>query len=398
MIRNDGSVRSINNPVRDNRYLLRDHGLYRGVIREVIYTDNPKNDSGAGQSATETVYTVMIIGGDKDGQIFNNARVLRTLGGFDNYEEISLKATQGISNADITEIVAAADPSLRSIPTLGGDVVYIQFLNGDPHMPVIVGLGNHQQAPRDASTLEGPLYAHRFNGIATDIDKNGEFSWTKDNGAYVPYFPNPENPLAPFVNQFAPLPGQEEAVSVTLNNEYNLKLSFLPGLTVTADGLKDTVSVATAIGTSWSIDGPTDTFKVSTIGGSSLALSTSSGFKLATATGDSFSIGSNAISLKNTGGDALDLSNGSVSLKDLAGDALSISNGAISLKSLNGANLSFDATGFIKLGNASGDALQILQTLIQTLSTDTAAGFGAPLTNVAQYIQLLTQIQLITGG
>lgn len=398
MQRQDGSIRSSNNPVKDNRYLIRDYGLYKGVIRSVIYVDDPKNDSGAGQDPTETLYNVMIIGGDRDGQIFNNARVMRRLGGFDNYEEITLKPTQGITSADITAVLANSDPSLRSIPKLGGDSIFIQFLNGDPHMPIITGLSNHQASPPDSESSVAPIFVERYNGVTTAIDKNGEFFWTKDNGAFVPYFPNPADPLMPFVNQFAPLTGQSNAVSVSLNNEYNFTLKFLPGLTIVADGLKDSVSLITAVGTALSLSGPSDTFKATTIGGASLALSTSSGFAIKSATGDALSVGSGSISLKNAGGDALSLGSGTASIKDLAGDSLSLSNGAVSLKSLSGGNLSISNTGFIKLGNTSADALQILQQLLQALSTDTYSGFGAPATNVAMYVQLLSQIQLITGG
>jgi hypothetical protein len=365
MQRQDGSVRSSNNPVRQNRYLIKDYGLYKGVVRSVIYTDDDRNDSGAGQDPTETVYVVMVIGGDRDGQIFNNARLMRNLGGFDNYSEITLKSTEGISHQDITSIIAAGDPSLNKIEKLGGDSVYIQFLNGDPHMPVIVGMSNHQEAPADSTSTDGPVFVERYNGITTDIDKNGVFTWSKDNGAYVPFLPNIDNPLAPFINQFAPLTGQTDAVVVTLNNTYELSVAFLPGLTITADGLKDSVSIATAVGTAFEISGPTDSLKLSTTGGASLALDTTSGLSVKTATGDALAIGNGAVSLKNTAG----------------------------------ANLSFDATGFIKLGNSSGDVLKdVLEALIQALTTEAPAGFGAPLLNVATYVQLLTKIQLITGG
>lgn len=401
MNRNDGSINSVNNPTWSNRYEVRDYGLYKGVIRDILYTDDDRNNSGGGKQ-NEVLYSVMAVGGDRDGQLFDNARVLRGLGGFDNWEEINLKSTEGISRLDPASIAAIGDPSINRIDKLGGDVVYFQFLNGDIHMPVIVGMGKHQSDDQTESAEdEGPKYAKRYNGIKTTISKDGEFAWTKDNGLWVPIFPNINDPLMPFINQFAPLVGQEEAVSITLGNKYDFKFEYLLGLNVTIDGLTDEIAFNTTAGAAYTLSGLKDSFVVGTTVGTGLEVSgLTDSISLTTAVGAAVSIDglSDEISLSTTGGASVTISTASgISVEDVLGDSLELATGAVTLKNATGAKLAFDQAGFIKLGNNTGDALQILGELLQTLSTETAAGFGAPLTSVALYAQLLIKLKLITG-
>lgn len=401
MYRSDGSYRSSNVPEWDNRYQLRDYGIYRGVVRDVIYTDDERNDSGDGDP-NEVVYSVMVIGGERDGQVFDNARLMRTLGGFANFEQIILKKLEGVTKADPANAIALGDPTISEVSKFNGDVVYVQFVNGDPHLPLIIGLGYHQAADPEATEDDGQLYQRQFNGIFTEITKDGEFTWSKDNGASVPLFPNSADPLYPFVNQFAPLPGQEQAVKFSLDNEYNLDFEFLTGLSVAISGLEDTFTFTTAAGAAWAMNGITDSHEFSTTVGTTVAISgIEDSINLTTAAGAAISISglTDEISLDSAFGDSLSVSaaNG-IQASTPTGTALSMKNGEVSIDSA-AANLTLDKTGFIKLGNASGDVLKdVLQALIQSLSMATYSGFGAPGSNVADLVQLLAKIQLITGG
>ena len=354
MIRNDGSIRSANFPSAANK--IRDYGIHKAIVRAVYHTDDDNNDSGQ-----ETVYDVCAIGGDRCGQMFHNARVLRTLGGWANYEETVLKAVEGITGADPASIEAAIDPSINSEDTQNGDTVYIQFLSGDLMMPLIVGMAHHKMSPDDSTDSDGQIHARVFNGCKTVIDADGIFTFSKDNGALVDFGINPKDPKYPYVNQFAPLPGQAEAFKFTLDNDYTAVFEFTPGPTFTISG------------------GTTDSFEMATFAGTTLTLDT-------------------GIAMADVAGDSLDIADGTITLKNLTGDSLEMSQGAVTVKNTVGAKLVLDSTGFVKLGNSTGDALVILKELIKSLSTASYSGFGAPGSNVADLIQLLAKIQLITGG
>lgn len=404
MIREDGSILSSNNPTARNRYQIKDYGLYRGVVRDTIYIDDDRNDTNGGVDCTEVVYTIMVVGGDRDGQIFNNARLMRTLGGFDNFEEITLKQTEGITGFDISAVGALADPSIRNIEKLSGDNVYIQFLNGDLHMPVIVGLAKHgADSIAEAEESEGPRMRKRFNGIYTEINLDGEFTWSKDNGAWVPFLPNINNPLAPFVNQFAPLPGQDEAVKITLGNKYDFLFEYSLGLSVSIDGIADAFEFTTTTGTALTITGlATDTIEATTALGTkvSIAGGTSDSIEMATAVGAAIKIDGlgDEISLSTTAGSALTLSASSgVSIESFEGTSLELATGAATLKNPAGAQLVLDTAGTIKLGNATGDAMQLIGQLIQSLAGAVYSGFGAPGSNVADLAQLVVKWKLISG-
>lgn len=402
MFREDGSIKSSNLPTRDQRALVRDYGLYRGVVRDVVYTDSDNNESGGDKGPNEVLYDIMVIGGERDGQIFSNARLIRTLGGWDNFEEITLKKLEGITKSDPTSVLASADLPIKEIAKFNGDVVYFQFINGDPTLPVIIGLGYHQGADPEAEESDGPRFKRKFNGVLTEISKDGEYSWTKSNGAFVPLLPNSANLLYPYVSQFAPIPGQEEALKLTIGNKYDILFETFLGLNVAIDGLADTVAISTTVGTMWSLDGKADSFEVGTAVGTgfkvdgladSLNLETAAGavckidglsdkFSVDVAFGDSFSV-----SAKD-----------GIQASTPTGTSLSMKNGEVALLSGGQATLVLDKTGFIKLGNASGDVLKdVLGMLLQTLSVEAPAGFGAPLVGAATYLQLMTKLKLISG-
>lgn len=400
MYREDGSIRSANLPVWDNRYQVKETGIFRGVVKEVIYTDHDNNDSGKG-TPNEVLYTVMIIGGDRDGQVFQNARLIRGLGGFANFEEVILKQLEGITQADPTSLAALGDPSINNVPNFNGDVVYLQFLNGSLNMPVIVGMGYHQKAEPEASAADGQRYRRKFNGIFTEITKDGEFNWAKDNGLAVPVSINPDDPLYPFINQFAPILGQEEAVNVTLGNKYDFKLSYFTGLEVSIDGVTDSFDFLTGAGAEYSLDGLADSHELSTTVGTGYVLNgLSDSHELSTAAGASIEIKGLAdeVNLSTTSGAKLLISATSgVDLKDAVGAELTLATGEAKLVSVGGAKLDLAPTGLIKFGNSTGDVLQILGELLQTLTIETPAGFSAPLSQAAKYAELMIKLKLISG-
>lgn len=405
MNRDDGSIRSVNTPVWDNRFQRRDYGLYRGVVRDVIFTDNEFNNSGGASSPNEVLYNVMIIGGDRDGQIFENARLVRSLGGFSNFEEKTLKKVEGLTKLDPSNPLTLADFPISEMHRWNGDTVYIQFLNGDVTMPVIIGHAYHQAGEAEAAESDGPRYRWKYNGVYKEVTREGEFTWSKDNGSYLPVSPNTANPLYPFVSQFAPLPGQEQAVKVTLGNQYDFKFEYLLGLNVMIDGVADEFGFTTTSGASIKLTGlETDSLIIGTVLGTTLKVEggTADSLTLGTAAGTLLTVvggADDAITLKAAFGDTL-----SVSAKDgiqastPTGTSLSMKSGEVKIASGGQAALTLDKTGFVKLGNSSGDVLKdILGELIKSLSTATYAGYGAPGSNVADLVKLIAKLQLITG-
>ena len=399
MLRNDGSVRSTNFPEWGNRHVVRDFGIYKGAVRSVIYSDDENNDS-AGQ---EVVYKVIIIGGDRDGQVFDNARVMRGLGGAFNYQETVLKATEGLSGFDPASPQAAGDPSLRNIPTHNGDVVYLQFLNGDIALPLIVGFAHHKKAPDEATESDGQRDIRMFNGCKTFIDADGVFTFTKDNGAYAAAGLNPDDHTYPLVNQFVPFVGGKEAFTFSVDNQFvvNMALALGPSLVLTGS-TTDSLSLTTYLGTSIDITGGTaDSVALTTAAGAAFTLDgLGDSLALATTAGAMINIDgiSDSVDISTTAGNSISLSTSGVAIAGMAGESLELASGAVTMASSAGASLELDAAGFVKLGNSTGDALAILGELIQQLSVETASGFGAPLTGAPIYAQLLAKIQLITGG
>lgn len=402
MIRDDGSVRSVNEPVWANRHQVRDYGLYRGVVREVVYTDDERNDSGAGEP-NEVVYNLMVIGGDRDGQLFNNARLVRTLGGWDNFEEIVLKQLEGLTKSDPTSEVALGDLPISDTPTFNGDVVYFQFLNGDLHMPVIIGMGYHQAAEAEASADDGQRSRKKFNGILTEITKDGEFTWSKDNGSSVPVLPNPSDPLYPFVNQFAPIPGQDGAVVFTLGNELDLSFDYYTGLNVTIDGIADEFSFTSAGGAGYTLNGLSDSHEFATTVGTSVTIDgAGDSVGIDSAAGASIVVNGlqDSIDATTVSGAGLSISaDGGIVAQDALGDKLEMSAGAVTLQNAAGAMLTFNEAGFVELGNSGAKLFaDIIIPLLQSMATASYAGFGAPGSNVADFIQLLVKANLIAGA
>lgn len=401
MFRPDGSIDSSNNPVAGNQYSVRDFGLYKGQVINVVYTDSEENTSGE-DSSPRVQYEVRVMGGPRDGQIFKEVTELQTFGGISNYSERIWKGTTTLTRQDPASIFV-----LESYEELNGDLVYIQFVNGDLNYPVIIGGARHGVTNFEGATEEdGPRFTTKVNGITTEISKDGEFSWTKANGMFSPTpFPNPKGSPTLLQDQFVELPGFEEAVQITLGNEFDFlfKMNVTPGqgIEVAIDGTADTFTLTTLVGSSLLIDGTGDKLAFTTAAGLSVtADGLGDKFEVAGVAGATFALDgvSDAFTIATAAGSKLEVSGTSgISMEDPLGDKLSLSQGAVALENAAGAKLEFDAAGLIKLGNSSGDLLQIIGEAFTALSTQTAAGFGAPTSTVATFTQLLVKIKLLSG-
>ncbi len=287
--RADGSFNSTNNPIESNRYMVFDYGMYKAQISKVMYIDSPQNNSNVDQGP-EVQYEVRIIGGQRDGQIFSNAVDMQLYGGISNYSERGWKAVSTITNADPANVL---NPSIEPPKKLNGDVVYIQFINGDIHYPVILGGAKHaSNIIEGATTSDHQKYSTSFNGISTEIDKDGVFTWIKAKGLYS---------ATPLVNsesqtlwdQFIPIVGMEEAVSVTINNDLLLRLAVNPvadqGISVEIDGLNDSFAVTTALSDSLRLSS-TDGFSIRLANGAQLTLHPTSFVSLGNSSDDAMLI------------------------------------------------------------------------------------------------------------
>lgn len=385
MIREDGSIKSVNAPYVDNRYMVADHGIHKGVIIDVLFTDNTANSSGTTNPPDEVLYSVLLMGGTRDGHLLTNVRMLYDQGGSFNYSEYVAKRMEPITPiSTLGSPLSAIDPVLKGPSSYNGDVVYIQFVNGDINSPLIMGFGKNKSVEKlEATESEGYRKRSKFNGIFTEIDKDGQFKWVKDNGAFVSQMINPNNPLVPFKNEFAPLIGQEEAIQFNVNNENLVSLKFFTGAEVSIDGSlnNDLMMFKTAIGTAYTMTGgTTDSHNFSTAVGTAVLID-----------------GMNdSISLTAAFGDTLSVSaKDGVQISTPTGTSLSMKNAQVDIGSGAGATLSLGKDGKIGLGNSIGDVLDILYQLLNELATDVFSGFGAPAGKAALYAQLATKLLLI---
>ena len=164
------SVVSNNTPTPTNNFARQDNNLYRCMITKVCYTDDPLNVTSNAPNPN-VLYEATVLGGFFEGQLLSNISLASWLGGQFNYAERTLRA---------------ASRPLNEVPLSeqDGDIVYIQFIQGDRLAPVIIGLGTQ---PLDgdgtgAATADGPLWVEQFNGVETRIDNMGNYSVIRKGG------------------------------------------------------------------------------------------------------------------------------------------------------------------------------------------------------------------------
>jgi len=114
----------------------------------------------------EIMYVVEVQ--DQGDKLFIPCYQLRKFGGIFNYEDYTLQTYKYNISYD----------AIPAFENKAGDMVLVGYLNGDPREGMILGGLVH---PARVSTLQpedGPQYLSQFNGIVTNINKDGELTVT----------------------------------------------------------------------------------------------------------------------------------------------------------------------------------------------------------------------------
>lgn len=246
-IRPDGSVQSSTTPTLQNLGAQEDNSLYRCMVTKVIYVDDAQNIT-TNATNPRVLYEVVVLGGFASGQVIGNCRLASILGGNFNYYERTLRP-------------ASKNVSKSSLSTNDGDIVYVQYVQGNRGAPVIVGLdqGISTGTAVGAKTANGQIEHHQYNGIESLIDASGNFTWIRHGG-------KTDKTLSAFV------PDKTEDVKFNVGPG-KVTLTFKSGVTMTIDGTGDQITLATKGGAQVSIDGATDTILLKTKGSGELKLS-----------------------------------------------------------------------------------------------------------------------------
>lgn len=173
MRRNDGSFESANTPAAWRQTEDIDDSLFKAMITRVYYVDEQNNISKGARNA-EVSYEAIIVGGSREGQIVTNVRDISSLGGEYNASERIWRATSKKS------FVKGSGTPLEE---QDGDLVYIQFLNGNDNFAVILGGAKHfKNTTTGAKKAEGPRVLWEYNGIRVLINNKGELTVTQYGG------------------------------------------------------------------------------------------------------------------------------------------------------------------------------------------------------------------------
>lgn len=238
MYRGDDSIESANTPSNDSyRDMERDYSVYRCVVVQRKYTDDDENISK--DSTVPTVmYDVQVIGGYKEGHVFVNCRLVQELGGDNNFSERVLKA----STKPLNE---------TGLSKTDGDIVYIAFIGGDTSAGIILGGGNQPQDSDQtgASSEQAIRKKSQYNGILTEIDKDGNYTLTRLGGTF-----NEQT------SEFEP---DKNGKNITIAYEdEKITRTFKSGLKITEDGKNDKFTVETSGGAIITINGKAGTIEI----------------------------------------------------------------------------------------------------------------------------------------
>lgn len=276
----DRSVESGNVPVVDDLRYPKDMSLYRCMVVESKFIDGDNNLT-SGAVNPRVLYDVVVIGGFKSGQIISNCRLMKPMGSETSYYERTLKKTTF---------------KLQETPLEqhDGEIVFVQFVQGDKSFPLIVGFDNAFQRVEAMDTLraDAPRLVKSFNGNSLEINNKGEISFTRtggevnEDGVFVPTEVEEEG------KELVNLDLNEEFVKLTdpnmeilINNPEKTfrhtvstedtayrelidgtnevtTRTYKSGLTVVEDGANDKVEITTAGGSRLLVDGSTDTVEV----------------------------------------------------------------------------------------------------------------------------------------
>ena len=240
-IRPDGSVQPTSVPTYDNVVKRGDFAMYRGMVTRVIYKDDPNNITQNAENP-EVLYDVIILGGQKAGQVVSNCRLSSDFGGNDNFQERTLPAATKKFNETPLE-------------QQDGAVVIFHFTQGHSGYPVITSIdgGTKTSAFTGATKAEAPRLRQQYNGIFEEIDRNGDYTFIRKGGMIneeTGHFQS-EKEAANFTYERTIKGSVEEikrntdTIKQTFDSGENpiVSIEFKSGMKISFDGKNDTIEL-----------------------------------------------------------------------------------------------------------------------------------------------------------
>lgn len=231
MKRADGSILSANFPAHNRlsqNKVDRDYGIYRCMVKAVLYVDDVKNTTFKNKQVT---YEVVILGGMQEGQIIPNVKAMNFLGGENNYSERIFRALES----------PLSGPGRKVMADQKGDIVYVGYTQGDKTAPIIIGCGTQplDEDKTGATIADGPRWVEEYNGLKREINKLGELLLTQKTGT-----------LDADKNIFVPDAADTFEQKESWETGEKHTREFKSGLKVAIDGVADSYKVTASGGAS----------------------------------------------------------------------------------------------------------------------------------------------------
>jgi hypothetical protein len=331
--------------------------LRRGVVKSVIYPEDPNNRSG------NLEYVVTIAGQDYPGVVdaYNG-------GGIYNHRTKVRRATENIKPEDMP-----ANGGVDKVynEKRDGESVWVLMLGGDSDFPVIVGSDYHPRRLenpdyKEVTKDDGRLWREEFNGFQFQIDKDANLSiehlGLKDEASIT----NSPGQDKEAVTENAPAIGTKVTMKSTGDLEVDIKGELLK-----FEMLKETEIAKFTLGElTFIIDGPNETYTVQNSQSSLVieptisTLTTPEATLLFDGNGAILEAKSNTITMDDSGIVATDGSGGEAKI--------------------SGGKLAFTA--------GAEEVLAVMQEMATELSTQTAPGYGAPTSTVGAFASIAGRI------
>lgn len=248
MYRNDDSIESANTPGAGSyQDMAKDYSIYRCLVIAARYVDDDANLS-KGSAIPEMMYDCQVIGGFREGNIIPNCRAVSLAGGNNNFSERVYKASPPMRKGE-------------GLSKQEGDIVYVAYVAGDKNAGIILGGGNHvlDKDSTGATKADGPRLRSQYNGIFTEIDKNGNYTIKRLGGTY-------NTKTGEFV------PNKDADLIITKYEDEKITRTFKTGLSIVEDGAADKISHTFKGGLTLVEDGAADKYTVTTKGGAVLTV------------------------------------------------------------------------------------------------------------------------------